>query len=114
MEVIVREILAELAAPPSLVFSDWDAVADGSRPIYVYCDTCIDGFGAAFDQGQPKGFVRPIAYISSAALDSEMHRIPLDLEAGSVVWGIKILEGYLWGTNFASSRITRRSKGLTK
>ena len=80
----------------------------------MYCDTCIDGFGAAFDQGQPKGFVRPIAYISSAALDSEMHRIPLDLEAGSVVWGIKILEGYLWGTNFASSRITRRSKGLTK
>ena len=100
MEVIVREILAELAAPPSLVFSDWDAVADGSRPIYVYCDTCIDGFGAAFDQGQTKGFVRPIAYISSAALDSEMHRIPLDLEAGSVVWGIKRLRGYLWCTKF--------------
>ena len=29
MEVIVREILAELAAPLILVFFDWDAVADG-------------------------------------------------------------------------------------
>ena len=31
MEVIVRDMLAELAAPPVLVFSVWDAVADGSR-----------------------------------------------------------------------------------
>ena len=31
MEVIVRQILAELAAPPILVFRDWDAAADGSR-----------------------------------------------------------------------------------
>ena len=29
MEVIVRENLAELAAPLILVFFDWDAVADG-------------------------------------------------------------------------------------
>ena len=35
MEKIVREILAELAAPPILVFPDWDAVADGSRPFHV-------------------------------------------------------------------------------
>ena len=46
MEVIVGEILAELAAPPILAFPDWDAVTDGSRPFHVYCDACIDGFGA--------------------------------------------------------------------
>ena len=46
IEVIVREIIAELAAPPILVFPDWNAVADGSRPFHVYCETCIDGFGA--------------------------------------------------------------------
>ena len=80
----------------------------------MYCDACIDGFGAALEQEQPGGSSRLIAYISRVTLDSERHRTPLDLEAGSVVWGIKILEGYLWGTNFASSRITRRSKGLTK
>ena len=53
MEVIVRQILAELAPPPILVFPDWDAVADGSRPFHVYCDACTDGFGAALDQEQP-------------------------------------------------------------
>ena len=47
IEVIVREINAELAAPPVLVFPDWDAAADGSRPFHVYYDACIDDFGAA-------------------------------------------------------------------
>ena len=47
MENLVREILAELTTPPVLVFPDWDAVADGIRPFDVYCDACIDGFGAA-------------------------------------------------------------------
>ena len=100
MEVIVREILAGLAAPPILVFPDWDAVPDGSRPFHVYCDACIDGFGAALEQEQPDGSVCPIAYISPATLDSERHWTPLDLEAGSIVWSIKRLRGYLWGTKF--------------
>ena len=47
MEKLVREILAELATPPILVFPNWDAVADGSRPFHVYCDAGIDGFDAA-------------------------------------------------------------------
>ena len=72
-DVIVRQTLAELAAPPILVFPDWDAVADGSRPFYVYCDACINGLGAALEQEQPYGSVRPIAYISRATLDSERH-----------------------------------------
>ena len=50
MEVIVREILAELANPPILVLPDWDAVADGSRPFNVYGNACADGFGAALHQ----------------------------------------------------------------
>ena len=108
MEVIVREILVELAAPPILVFPDWDAAADGSLPFHVYCDACIEGFGAALEQEQPGGSVRPIAYISRATLDSERHWTPLDLEAGSIVWSIKRLR------RFASSRITRRSKALEK
>ena len=35
MEKLVREILAELATPPILVFPNWDAVADGSRPFHL-------------------------------------------------------------------------------
>ena len=37
MEKLVREILAELATPPILVFPNWDAVADSSRPFHVQC-----------------------------------------------------------------------------
>ena len=73
MEVIVRDMLAELAVPPVLVFPDWDAVEDGSRPFRVYCDASIDGFGAALEQEQPDGSVRPIGYVSRATLDSERH-----------------------------------------
>ena len=52
MEKLVREILAKLATPPILVFPNWDAVADGSRPFHVYCDACIDGFHSALEQEQ--------------------------------------------------------------
>ena len=100
MEVIVRDMFAELAAPPVLVFSDWDAVEDGSRPFRVYCDASIDGFGATLGQYQPDGSVRPITYVSRATLDSERHWTPLDLEAGSIVWVIKRLRGYVWRTKF--------------
>ena len=100
MEKLVREILAELATPPILVFPIWDAVADGSRPFHVYGDACIDGFGAALEQEQEDGSIKLIAYISRPTLDSERHWTPLDLEAGSIVWGLKRLRSYLWGTKF--------------
>ena len=100
MEKLVREVLPELATPPILVFSNWDAVADGSRPFHVYCYACIDGFGAALGQEQEDGSIKPIAYISRTTLDSERHWTPLDLEAGSIVWALKRLRGYLWGTKF--------------
>ena len=100
MEVIVREILAELAAPPNFIFSGWITVGDFSRPFHAYCDACIDGSGAALEQEQPDGSVRPIAYISHVTLDSERHWTPVDLEAGSIVWTIKRLRGHLWGTKF--------------
>lgn len=35
--------------------------ADGSRPFHLYCDAGIDGFGAAIEQEQPAGSVRPVA-----------------------------------------------------
>ena len=63
MDNLVREILAELATPPVLVFPDWDAVANGSRPFNVYFDACIDEFGAALEQEQTDGSIKPMAYI---------------------------------------------------
>ena len=83
-----------------MVFPDWDAVTDGSRPFHVYCDACIDDFGAAREQDQREGSVRRIPFISRATLDSERHWTPLDIEPGSIVWAIKRLRGYVWGTKF--------------
>ena len=100
LEAIVRGFLAGLAAPPSLVFLDLDVVADGSLLFHIYCEACIDGFGAALESEQPDGSVRPIAYISRATLDSDRHWTPRDMEAGSIAWAIKRLRGYLWGTKF--------------
>lgn len=39
-------------------------------------------------------------YISRATLEFERHWPPLDLEAGSIVWCMKRLRNYLWGTQF--------------
>ena len=100
MEAIVRDMLAELAALPVLVFPDQDAVENGSRSFRVYHDPRIDCFVATLEQGQPDGSVRPIAYVSRATLDSERHWTPLDLEAGSIVRAVKRLRGRLWGTKF--------------
>ena len=77
MKKLVRETLAELPTPQIVVFSSWDAVADGSRPFHVYCDARIDGFGAALEQEQEDGSIKPIAYISRATFDSERHWPPL-------------------------------------
>ena len=80
MKAIVRGFLAELAAPPVLVFSDWEAVEDGSRPFQVYCDTGIYGFGAMLEQEQTDGSAWPIADVTRATLDSKRHWTPLDVE----------------------------------
>ena len=55
MEKILQEIVAYLATPPILVFLHLHAVDNGSRPFHVYCDACIDGFGAALEQDQADG-----------------------------------------------------------
>ena len=47
-------------------------------------DAYIKRFGAALEQEHPDGSVWPIAYTSSATLDSKRHWTPLDLEAGSI------------------------------
>ena len=100
METIARTLLEELSAPPVLVCPDWDAVGDNFRLLLLYCDASVDGFGATLEQEQKDGSICPIAFISRATLESERHWTPLDLEAGSIVWSIKRLRGYLWGTTF--------------
>ena len=82
MEKRVRALLAELAAPPILVFPDWDAVIDKSRPFRLHCDASTDGLGATLEQEQSDGSIRPIVYISRATLANEQSWTPMELEAG--------------------------------
>ncbi|CAB1098029.1 unnamed protein product [Ectocarpus sp. CCAP 1310/34] len=93
----VKELLAKLSEPPVLAFPYGDAVADGSRPLRL---CCVDGFGAALEQEQVDGSVRPILFVSRATLESERNWIVLDLEAGGIVWAIKHLRGCFWSTHF--------------
>ena len=96
----VRALLAELAAPPILVFPDWDAVIDTSRPLRLHCDDSTAGLGATLEQEQPDGSKLPIVYISRATLDNEQNWTPMELEAGCVVWSISRLRRYLFGVYF--------------
>ena len=80
VEDTVRTLLAELAAPPILVFPDWDAVIDTSRPLRLHCDASTVGLGAT--------------------LDNEQNWTPMELEAGCVVWSIRPLRRYLFGVYF--------------
>ena len=100
MEDIVRALFAELAAPPILVFPDWDAVIDTSRPFRLHCDASTAGLGATLEQEQPDGSIRPIVYISRATLDNEQNCTPMELEAGCVVWSIRRSRRYLFGVFF--------------
>ena len=100
MEDTVRDLLPELATPSILVFPDWDAVADTSRPFRLYYDASTAGLGATREQEQPDGSIRPIVYISRATLDNEQNWTPMELEAGCVVWGISRLRHYSFGVYF--------------
>ncbi|CAB1115342.1 unnamed protein product [Ectocarpus sp. CCAP 1310/34] len=71
MVKVVKTLLSELARPPILVFPDWAAIEDNSRPLRLCSDACIDGFGASLEQEQLHGSVRPIVYISRATLPAE-------------------------------------------
>ena len=51
METAVCAFLAELAAPPILVFPDWDAGIDKSRPFRLHCDASTDGSRSSSQAG---------------------------------------------------------------
>ena len=91
MEAIIRQLLHNLTTPPILVYPDWDAVDNNSRPFRLYCNAIRDG-GATLDQEEPDGSIRPIIFISRATLANERSWTPLDLQAGSIVWAIKVGE----------------------
>ena len=103
MEVIVREIIAELAAAPILVSPEWDAVvADGSRPSTCNAKPAPTGF--VLRSNRSRRTAQCGLSLTSAALPSVLgrHRAPHDLKAGSIVWAVTRLRGFLWATEFCT------------
>lgn len=82
------------------MFPDWDAVEDGSRPLRLCSDACVDGFGACLEQEQLEKTVNPIVNISRATIPAERNWTVLDLEAGGIIWALRRLLEYLWSTHF--------------
>lgn len=77
-ETVVRSLVAVLSAPSVLAYPDWKAVYVGSRPFCLFVTRVLmDGFGAALEQEQPDGVLRPLVCISRATLDSERYWTPL-------------------------------------
>ena len=100
MEEAVRALLVEFATLPILVFPDWDAVNDKSRPFHLHCDASTDSLGATLEQKQPDGYIRPIVYVSRATLTNERNWTPLEFEAEWVVWSIRRRRRYLFNVVF--------------
>ena len=95
MEAAVCALLAELAAPSTLVFPDWDGVIDRSRPFRLHRDASTDGLGGTLEQEQLDGSIRPIVYISRTTFSNERYWTPMELEAACIVWSIRRLRRYL-------------------
>ena len=72
MKTIVRTHLEQLLARPVLVYPDWGAVADYSRPFVLYGDASVDGFGATLEQEERDGTIRANVFI---------RRVPSNLSA---------------------------------
>ena len=95
MEAVVREILKALTKPPVLVYPDFEAARNGSRKNRLYCDASAAGFGATLEQPQKDNTVRPTVYLSRTVLPNEQRWVPIEEEAGCIVWAIKRLRQYL-------------------
>nr|GEU62348.1 reverse transcriptase domain-containing protein [Tanacetum cinerariifolium] len=69
------------------------ALPEGNNDFVVYCDASIQGLGAVLTQRE-----KVIAYASRQLKPHEENYTTHDLELGAVVFALKILRHYLYGT----------------
>ena len=85
MEMIVREQLDTLSKPSILVFPDWPAAENGSRPFRLHTDSSKNGFGCTLEQEQQDTSIRPIVYLSRTTYPNEQNWSVMEQEAGAIV-----------------------------
>ena len=86
VERIVRDLPRELATSPILVFHDWTLSPTDSVPSV---SIATHGFRATLEQEQHDGTIHPLVFISRVTLDNKRNWIPMELEAGCVIWAIR-------------------------
>ena len=99
-QLILYEQCDTPPAGRSLVFPDWDAVIDESRPFRLHFDASTDGLGATLEQEQLDGSMLSTVCISRATLSNKRKWTPMELEADCVVWSIRHLRRYLFSVFF--------------
>ena len=114
METTVRGLLDALSRPPILVFPDWSAAEEGSRPFRLHTDSSRIGFGCTLEQEQADATVRPIVYLSRTTFPNEQNWSVMEQEAGAVVWGVRRLRQYLYDIPFVSYTDHKSLESLAK
>ena len=111
MEVIGRPLLKELSAPPVLVYPDWDAVADNSRPfLLLYCDACVHGLEPHLSRNQ-RTAQYALLFLSAVLPSSLSDTGPRSTSRLAASSGVSSASEDICGVPpCASFRTTRRSK----
>ncbi|GKF59494.1 putative reverse transcriptase domain-containing protein, partial [Tanacetum coccineum] len=86
-EAVFQLLKQKLCSAPIL------ALPEGSENFVVYCDASHKGLGAVLMQKE-----KVIAYVSRQLKVHEKNYTTYDLELGVVVFALKILRHYLYGT----------------
>ena len=91
---IVHALLEQLTSLDVLAFPDFPAAIAGDRPFHLIIDASVDGLGAAVEQEQADGTMRPICFLSRSTLPNERNWSATKLECAAVVWAVKKTVSY--------------------
>ncbi|CAB1103024.1 unnamed protein product [Ectocarpus sp. CCAP 1310/34] len=101
MESAVRQLLAELATPPVwCILSGMPSLMGRGPFAFIVTRAAMDLVALLNKSNLMILLGLSFSLVERLCLESARHWTPLDLEAGSIVWCITRLRGYLLGTHF--------------
>nr|GEV52939.1 hypothetical protein [Tanacetum cinerariifolium] len=95
-EWVMEEEEAFQTLKQKLCFASILALPEGTKNFILYCGASLKGFGAVLMQRE-----KVIAYASRQLKKHEENYMTHDLELGAVVFALRLLRHYLYGTKYA-------------